>query len=329
MQKIKQYTIVGLCILLFASCQKEEKLWTLPPTGEEKVATVEMGENYDNAIFFSLKNGKQNSRNYDEWDLAFSCADNDFHIILNGGKAVQVYNTKDTAFSKTTFTPPDVKLWVWDNPNGDKDSTAFVGWCDNAGKSLLHTYIIDLGSNASPRFLKLQLLDADNNTYTLKFAEFNNTGLTQTKITGDASRNYVYFNLSMNMVVDFEPKNTEWDLLFTKYRHVYYDMDPITPYTVNGALINTRFVEVIEINNLKFEEITYEKVTTIKLSNKADAIGYNWKYYDLNGTGKYSVYDKKVYLLKDNEGAYYKLKFIGFYNDLGVKGSPKFIYQRL
>lgn len=304
-------------------------MWTLPPAGDVQTSSVEMGENYENAIYFNLETGSKVTRNYDEWDLAFAAPGDEFHVTINGGKTIQVYNTHDTDFSKTTFTALASSPWQWDNPNGCKDSTAIGNWRDAKGNSKKEVYILDLGVLASPRYIKLQLLDADDKTYRFRHAAIDNQGLVEAVIGKDASTNFVYYSFLLNARVDFEPAGGTWHLLFTRYRHVYYDMDPVTPYSVTGVLINTRKVTVIETRTLAFEEINHENASKLSFTSKADEIGYDWKFFDLNGTNLYTVDAKKVYIIKDDAGVYYKLKFIGFYNERGIKGTPKFIYQRL
>lgn len=51
-----------------------------------------------------------------------------------------------------------------------------------------------------------------------------------------------------------------------------------------------------------------------------DEIGYDWKYYDLSGSGKYIIYQKKVFVIRDQQGYLYKLRFIDFYDNNGQKG---------
>lgn len=313
---------------MLVSCEKKEELWTLPPAGNAQAVTLNMGENYDNSFYFDLATGTYTTRNYDDWDLGFASGTGEFYIVMNGGKGIQIYNTHDTDFSKTTFTPLETSPWLWDNPSGNKDSLAFTGWCDEQGKSKRETYVIDLGPQANPRHKKIQLISADASGYTFRFSGLNNSDITSASVAKDNSRNLSYYNFDQNTTVDFEPASQQWNLFFTKYRHVYYDMDPITPYSVTGVLINTKYTTITETQTLKFEDITYETASKLLLTTRADEIGYDWKFFDLSGTGKYSVSEKKVYIIKANE-IYYKLKFIGFYNDKGIKGSPKFIYQRL
>ena len=46
-------------------------------------------------------------------------------------------------------------------------------------------------------------------------------------------------------------------------------------------------------------------------------------------TNAYSVNPKMNYILKVADGFYYKLHFLDFYNDQGIKGYPKFEFQKL
>ncbi|MES2691666.1 MAG: HmuY family protein [Bacteroidota bacterium] len=328
MQKIKFIFFILAAPFLLVSCQKEEDLWTLPPAGDAKVVTLDMGETYDNAFYFNLATGVSTVRNYDEWDLGFASGADEFQVVMNGGKGIQLYNTHDTDFSKTTFTASETSPWQWDNPSGNADSLAFTAWCDGKGKSKLETYIIDLGPQANPRYKKIQLIKADAAAYSFRFAGLDNSNMISTSVAKDSTRNFSYYNVELNTKVDFEPAKQQWDLFFTKYRHVYYDMDPVTPYSVTGVLINTKFAAVTETQTLKFEDINYEAASKLSLTSKADEIGFDWKYFDLSGSGKYSVSEKKIYIIKAGD-VYYKLKFIAFYNDKGIKGAPKFIYQRL
>lgn len=57
-------------------------------------------------------------------------------------------------------------------------------------------------------------------------------------------------------------------------------------------------------------------------------IGYSWKSYQFD-VNKYVVDFEKIFIIKDQEGFYYKLRFIDFYDQGGNKGTPTFEFQRL
>jgi hypothetical protein len=325
LKNIKVLFLLLLSISLF-SCEKEEDLWTLPPRGPEKMESVELGPNYENVIYFKLETGSKVQHDLLKWDLAFASGANEHHIVLNGGKSVQIYNTNDTDFSKSYSTDP--VEWAWDNPNGDKDSTAVGDWFDSTSNSTRNmVYVLDLGSG-NPQFKKIRFLSVSSTAYTIRVANMDNSSGYVMSIPKKSQCNYTYFNIADKTVTDHEPPSKDWDIVFTRYRHVYYDRTPITPYVVNGVLINTKTTLVYETTSLKFEDITASVAAGLGLSKKADEIGFDWKYYDLSA-GKYSVNSNMIFILKDQSGYYYKLKFIDFYNDQGAKGYPKFLYQRL
>lgn len=318
-----------LLTFILGACEKPEELWELPPAGSETVASVNMGATYDNAIFFTLRTGAVETRNTYSWHLGFASGAAENHIVLNGGNEVQISQTHDTSFSNTYFVNPATQ-WQWDNPNGKTDSTAFTGWYNGTTSiSNNEVYIIDLGSRVTMRFKKIKIISVSATAFTIKYANLDGTHEYTTEVKKNPLTNYTYLNVDENAIVTFEPENHSWDLLFTRYRHVYYDMDPITPYYVNGALINTKYVWVKETKELTFEEIDIAKANQLLLTQKADEIGFDWKFFDLNGTGKYSVDSKKIFIIKDKDGYLYKLKFIDFYDESGAKGVPKFAYQRL
>lgn len=75
-----------------------------------------------------------------------------------------------------------------------------------------------------------------------------------------------------------------------------------------------------------FNEIDYSFAAGKTLSPNINAIGYNWKTYT---GGTYVVNSKMNYIIKDNEGFYYKLYFIDFLNQSGATGNPKWEFQQL
>lgn len=319
-----------ICSMMMVSCEQDEPLWELPPkkSEAEKTASVVMGNNYDHVIYFKLSDGSSVTRKLVDWDLAFATGADENHLVMNGGKELQVYVTGDTDFVRTTYTASDASAWTWDNPNGNLDSTAFGTLTDAGNVSLKTVYILDMGMNAIPRYKKLQVVSVSATNYRIQYANLDNSDHVLMDVAKDAAHNFSYVHLGKAAVVDFEPVSNEWDMVFTKYRHVYYDMSPVTPYLVTGALLNTKKARICE-TSLKYESITDATIPTLSFSTKADEIGFDWKFYDLNGSGKYIVNPNKIYIIKDREGVYYKLRFDSFYGEGGAKGTPGFTYQKL
>lgn len=319
---------MALTLFILGSCEKEEALWVLPPAGSETQADFGMGENYEYMVYFHLKTGTETKKKIRDWDIAFATGESERHLILNGGNEVQVFNTHDTTFKKI-FPLPSPNDWQWDNPNGDKDSTAFGCWWNKQnGLSLGEVYLVDLGPKSIPRILKMRILSVDSCQYRIAVAEPHMNNPIYRTIKKNKASNYTYFDLREMEEHTIEPESEKWDLVFTKYRHIYYDMTPITPYYVCGVQINTKYCRVYESRDIPFEGMNKDKAIGVKLSKKADEIGYDWKYFDMASL-RYSITKNQCFIIEDKDGFLYKLKFIDFYDTTGAKGHPSFVYQRL
>ncbi len=123
-------------------------------------------------------------------------------------------------------------------------------------------------------------------------------------------------------------KKTAYDLCFTQYSHVYYDPPPLHFYQVTGALSNSYNTRVLKITDKPFNNIVIGDTLNKTFSTHKNAIGYEWKTFDLN-TNVYTVDASICYIIQDSKGFYYKLHFIDFYNSSGIKGYPKFEFIKL
>lgn len=310
------------------ACQEKEPLWELAPPGTETQAMVSMGPEYEYMVFFKFKNGTLVKQKVCDWDIAFASGSSERHITLNGGNAVQVYNTCDTAIGKV-FSEPDPEDWQWDNPNGDPDSTAIGQWYNKFnGSSLRQTYLIDCGPGNPGPYTKMVILSCDSVSYRIRLAGGRVGSPREFTIPKNPKSNYTYFSIRDLKVVSIEPPSTDWDIVFTKYRFVYYDMVPITPYYVCGTLLNRNKCKVVECRNRSFEAMDKATAATLNFTRKADEIGYDWKAFDLNAL-RYTVRKNQFFLIEDEEGFIYKLRFLDFYDEKGQKGFPSFLYQRL
>ena len=150
-----------------------------------------------------------------------------------------------------------------------------------------------------------------------------------TSITIDATSDARYVGLLLEgsgSQVVIEPAASEWDLVFTQYTHVF-DLDgEATPYLVTGVLLNGAGVlSAIDTTNA-FEDASRNQLPT--LLPAANTIGYDWKWFDFDAGG-FLMRNDRHYLLQTIEQRLYKLRFIDFYTNTGVKGAPTFEFQEL
>ena len=324
----KTTTIVVLltCIVLFISCIKEIPIE--PHTqGEINLGSVDMGNDYNHQIFYSLSENEIVKQNLEtQWDIAFECRENGWHVILNSSLSGAVYNSNETEFSSVTNISGN-ENWKYDSPNGNLDSTAFGDYRNG------NVYIINRGvcvsqGGASLGYKKVIINCVNSMQYEIRSADINGDLDNTIIITKDTNVNFLAFSLNSNSILDIEPNKTQWDLLFTAYTHVFNSFTPPMPYRVSGVLLNRRNTTVKVDTNNNFENIDYETVNQYEFSSNIDEIGYDWKNYSFS-TSMYSVDINKTFIIRNQSGLFFKLRFIDFYNDNGDKGSPKFELQQL
>ncbi|MCC6447711.1 MAG: HmuY family protein [Chitinophagaceae bacterium] len=163
--------------------------------------------------------------------------------------------------------------------------------------------------------------------YTIRVADIN--GDNDREMTIPKNDNYNFQFLFLNpteKLIDAEPIKTDWDIVFTQYTHVFYDMNPPTPYLVTGCLTNRYETMALMDSTTSYENINYEYAITKILSTEINTIGYTWKVYSQD---VYITNPKLNYIIRTQDGAYYKLHFIDFYDSNGNKGTPTFEYQKL
>ena len=317
--------------LLLASCEKKEQPVALPEKGKAEIAQVDMGEDYTDQIFFDLEtNSIVTTSTINSWDLAFESGANGKHIFINGGNDIFVYNTHRSDINNVTLPS---KLadedWSMDSPHGLPDSTA-LGNCFNAnGMSKNEVYIIKLNPSLFPdTFKKIMLVSVDPQKYIMTYGDLKGGEVKSITIPKDNNYNYTYFSFSEggNVVHPEPPKNT-WDFVFTRYRHIYYDLDNF-PYLVSGVLLNPYNTTAFEDTLAGYQNIDINTITHAQFSPFRDIIGFDWKTYNFDKS-KYSVTPNKAYIIKTRKDQYWKLRFLDFYNDKGVKGSPSFEFERL
>lgn len=310
-------------LFVFSACEKEETPYTLPPSGAAKVMNVSMGFDYDKTIFLNIESGKTWQANSFDWELKFEASEAGFRVLMNGGKSVFIDKTNTTDFNETQSAGS--RTWLFDPPSGNLDSTAIGDW---RGKN--EVFLIDLGSKSKGnRYRKFRLNGVDGSKYEMEYSDLDGSNYKTVSVDKESDRNFVYYSFSEErQLVNFEPPTDDWDVKFTRYRYVYYDMTPIVPYEVNGALINTNKWQVAFDKTITFEDLDVDFAKGLDFSPRKDAIGFDWKYFDFDAA-VFVTNQNFNYVLLNKQGYYYKLRFIDFYDENGIKGNPVFELQRL
>lgn len=317
--------LISFVIFGISSCEKPEKAIQPYDRGNAKEVVISMTGNYRDQVFYSLDSGRVvKTVNRMDWDFAFDCSDS-MVILTNNGRGIYVAEVKNQSYEDLKDTAG--LDFYWGQPSLDQDSLAFGKWWIGKG-----VFVVNLGLDLNGEHLgfikcKPELTSEQSLQFTWsKLEENQNRSLL---IPKDKNFNFVYFSVLNNRIVPVEPNKKDWDIVFTQYVKLLFDPPyPATRnYEVVGALINSSRLEVGYDFKTPFEDITIQNRPS-SFFNHRDAIGFDWKWFDI-ASNSYTVNPSMNYILKSSSGFYYKLHFIDFYNDKGVKGYPKFEIQKI
>ncbi|MBW7867965.1 MAG: HmuY family protein [Brumimicrobium sp.] len=328
---MRKYILFILSFLFLNSCLKKE--FPIPKkehnTGNEVAITL--GNNYKKQVFFNLVENKIIASNNKEiWDIGFETGNTGWHVISNVAKNMFVYYTDKTNLSDLTSKYGYTSNPQYDKPSGDMDSTGIGDWTDGFVR------LIDMGYTAEGQALgwyKLKIISVTPTAYYFEYAKLQETNVTQDSILKDDAYNFMFYSMIDKGKVDVEPKKATWDLVFTQY--IQHLTEPaIMDYLLTGCLLNRYQTKAILVTNIKYEDIDLMYAQTLSLANDMNAIGYDWKDVGLTqvmegGTANYTVFPNKAYVIQDQHGNYFKLKFLDFYSKTGEKGTPTFTFEEL
>lgn len=339
---MKQQRIIYLLfvtLLTITACEKPEKLYPQPKTSVGvQSQTFAMGETYASQLWYDFANQRTETNAFGLWHIGFSCDANTPRLCINGGISASFSVARFSLSSIGEITTDSLKKakWMFDHPNGDVDSSAFLNafWRDGSTwRCAAFAYVIDLGDKIkdSSRYVQLQITDFKPGiSYSIAYGLLNQKTLDRTEtIAINPNKNFVYYHFLEHRVVENEPMdNHQWDILFTTYKESVPDANGVLyPYVIRGVLINPKKVQVAQLDKVNFDAIDKTTALAAIFSRKQDEIGYDWKQYD-QAAERYTMVPYRVYLLKTSD-ALIKMKFVDFYNDQGIKGYPKMAWEIL
>ena len=315
-----KFLFLMICSFLIG-CKKGELPVTPPNNGDLVTNSVDMSSNYAYQVYFDLSsNSNKGSNLKTNWDLGISCKLGSSEVILNTSKLMFAAAILDRTFDQIVDTTGFGTSKITDESNGQSDKLALFG------HSL---FIIDKGMNELGihlGFFKLEIIENSATEFKAKFANVDGTNEELVTLQKNDAYNFLFVNWSNGLsTVVVEPPKSEWDLVFTQYVHIFYEPE-FTPYLVTGCLTNSHETKAIEVVDKAFEEINLGYAESQFFTNDRDVLGYDWKLFD---GSNYTINPDKIFIIKDEEGFYYKLRFIDFYNESGEKGNPTFEFLRL
>jgi hypothetical protein len=331
------FRIISLIIVSLAlhSCFKKDEAVPVHPRGPVKTDTIAMTDTYKYQVYFDLASGRTVSTNVrTASDLGFEGSAEGWKIILNTSDFMKVADLGVIPFGQSHDTSG--LKWKFDKSDGSADSLAFGKWfsiINGDTVSLHHVYAVDRGVDnlGNPLgFYQLAFDSLKQGTYYFRVAQLSGLNVHSGSVTKDPSVNYVWYSFaSGGSVVNLEPPENAYDLLFTQYTTLLYtSLGEAYPYLVTGVLLNRNGVEAVKDSTHNFSTVTLQDVMNTPLTASLDAIGYDWKTFNFDA-GSYTVRTNIFYVIRDKSGYFYKLRFVAYYNNLGEKGYPVIEYQAL
>ena len=301
-----KYTLTIITIILFY----------ISP--QAQTVQISMGNNYANQIFYSMQNGEIKNISNDNWDLAFTTDQYASTIRTNDGKGVELY----TYHLGDTSDWQNINVSIMNNLSSGMYNSE-ISWYDGAfeNNSLGHPdygwgvynminhnvtgdslYIIKTINGNWKKIWIHELTTAGE--YIFKFANLDGSNeITQSILkTNYTDKNFIYFSIDQNTIIDREPISSEWDITFTKYISPVQAM----PYPVTGVLTNNN-TEVAKATGVT-DPLTYFDYSNHNFNNEINSIGYDWKSYQ----GSFVVDANRCYFIKDKNENIWRLVFNSF-----------------
>lgn len=288
--------------------------------------TVSMQAQYQQQVFYSLENGIIKSESATNWDIAFAVSGNGAAgsaILLNEANAT-LWNYPGDTSEWNTFDTTNYTTWErllntdtsWTNGafnvHRGANGTFDMGWGIlnpnnnfwTFGDSL---YLIKLADNS---LKKLCIVSLKTGNWEFKYANIDgsNEQIITFNKTSYPNRNFVYFSLLNNQLIDREPNNTTWELTFVKhtdyisYANQYVNVSSVFS-NVNVWTAKGNYPDFTTSNSATSPQTAFTKNT--------NNIGREWKNFS-SATG-WEVYDTIAYFVHNLDSTkLFRIVFTGF-----------------
>jgi len=280
---------------------------------------------YTNQVFYSLDNGEVSNIDNNNWSIAFSVSGNGAagsSILLNEATSTLWAYPSDTS-QWNSFDTTNFSLWkrllntdtTWTNGAFNvyrgAVSTFDMGWGIlnpnnnfwTFGDSL---YLIKLSDNT---YRKLWIVSLKSGAWEFKYANID--GSNEQVITFNKStypnKNFVYFDIINNQLIDREPNNNSWDLTFVKHTDF---VNPPGTYVSVTSVFSNKPIWSAKAHEVDFATASTSTTPQTAFNKRINNIGREWKKFS-SATG-WVVYDSIAYFLYDNDSSFYRIVFTGF-----------------
>jgi len=294
-----------------------------------------MGAGTANDVYYSLKNGVVKTVSNKNWHLAFSVMRSQFPGNPSTGVAVRLNSAGNNM--KLVRLPATQNPANWRNIDTtgmyalpeliDSDSTWFStaftkgytpadqfnfiwGTYNMSSKHVDGTNVFIMFNKADNIYKKVFIKQVTFDTmWSVVVSNLDNTDSNFIQIRKNAypNRMFVYYNAVTNEVLDREPANNSWDLVWTKFTTFAVSTQGSGLFPLSGVLSNLG-VQVAKNIGKKCDQV-WLSTKTAQVNPKISLIGGDWKLH--MGGGVYSIADTFVYFITSGNVTY-KMTFKGF-----------------
>jgi hypothetical protein len=293
--------------------------------------SISMQQNRTHESYYSMANGEAANVDNTDWDIAFQLTGfGGSSIRANGHTGVMVYVYPNG----TDFTTVDTTGMSWDalynseeewytgafDQDADPQDPFDLGWGEYS--MITHTingnriFILELPSGD---YKKLMIESLASGVYSFRHANLD--GSSEVVASVDKSnftdKNFAYYSISNDQVVDREPANNSWDIVFTKY---VAEVAPGMSYGVTGVLSN----DGVHVRQADGVDPAMADYNNFQVDSVIDVIGYDWKSFSM---GVYEITPDLSYFVEDLDGDLWHLVFTRF--DLSSSGKTVFAKEQV
>ena len=279
---------------------------------------ISMNPGNTDMVFYAMENGTVSSVPQSSWDIAFEVTPMGSTIRINGGSGCELMlygglETWDNIDASVIETLPkvynDPSNWELGAYSQGGDGVFDIGW----GLYDIVTHIVTGNkvfilklSDGTLKKTKITSLEAGEFKYVyanIDGSESQELSVVQSDYT---DKNFVYFNFESETLIDLEPANTSWDMVFLKY---LADVGGGFYYPVTGCLINKN-VMAQQLDGL-FDPFYDGDLNSELNTDLANTIGYDWKDYDMD-LGAYILAEDRCYFVSQVNGITWRVVFTAF-----------------
>lgn len=225
--------LLWIAMLVLVSCLKPDETVVAPA---EYNFTLRYSFDQPHAFIELLT--KRNTYNFKDslWHLKFQNADESWAIFLNPLIDISVHKTSTTDYGSIgpDYVVSNPIQWQKDIPLSKSILPAIGTWGDykfQYPKSYESVYILKIKNDANLSYLKLQILGATKDNYTIKFGKLTEAGGSIYLVPKEEQYIHSYLALKpLPEIIPVEPIKTKWQLDFT------FGYDSITKYNQQVAL---------------------------------------------------------------------------------------------